>query len=938
MVSSFRFSSENYVPLQLTVNQVTLLLQVVIQQWDHYIPMVQDQSREMLVHLIHELVITKIDDETSNVDKRSIEDFVESVRRHDAKVIWSYDDNGKNAAIDAGTKVPESMSYVAGEVLRFFSLAYPGFKEQWGKVTLSWATSCPVRHLACRSFQLFRCILSTLEQQMLADMLARLSNTVADDEGEVQTFSMEILTTMRAIIAAMQPSDLIQYPQLFWTTCACLDTIHEAEFMEAMLMLDRFLDKVNLADPAVIRILEENAPEKWEGQFEGLARLVYKGIRSSVCLDRSLRLLERLVVLPSNRIVGDEGRLVYTVLANMPRYLQSFDQMTREEAVTANAQILAGVAGQYSCIDLEQALTAFANKRYRAAKDFVAQTMSAIRSAFFPAFEYGSLIFLLGLLGNKIDWMKINTMEVLCFIIPEIDMKKPEIASKGSDLISPLLRLLQTEFCPQALKVLDYIMDMTGEATPLERQHLRMSMAGGHSTRAIRKQYAGTQSLYGIPEESGWSIPVPAHHAHLTRANVHAVFYTCAPNANADTSAAATPKLEFGNEDGYPFSPPHLGNFPSTYDGPAFEGLAYASSTYARTDTMTSEDMRAGGESHIGELVMKLDSLDDFFENDDDDIDDTETLTDLPNSSAYSTGRYTNGSYASSGYSGNTYGSAYGGSVHSSMQSTYDNRENLYDQQTAPILHKSLTRNASVTSFHSGFADMRLFPRDPPRLDPGVMTPGAFSSFSPSATPATGSPATATASSTPGGLPTTGAGGLGARPNLHARSVTSPSAPHQEQYSHLSPTTSRTHTHSHTASTFLDSSSEGPDAFSDDDFATGRSNSAASSHAHPTAGTYPLEKTFSYDSTTGSGREDARRHDRDASTGSRFRTGMRSGMRRLTGTGERDSSKTRESSKGAIGHGHGHVHKREKSMGGGVPRVPLVPDIYLNKGPGSADP
>jgi len=266
------------------------------------------------------------------------------------------------------------------------------------------------------------------------------------------------------------------------------------------------------------------------------------------------------------------------------------------------------------------------------------------------------------------------------------------------------------------------------------------------------------------------------------------------------------------------------------------------------------------------------------------------------------------------------------------LQNTYDNRENLYDQQTAPILHKSLTRNASVTSFHSGFADMRLFPRDPPRLDPGVMTPGAFSSFSPSGTPATGSPATATASSTPGGLGTTGASGLGARPNLHARSVTSPSAPnqhqYQQQYSHLSPTTSRTHTHSHTTSTFLDSSSEGPEAFSDDDFVTGRSNSASSSHAHAAAGTYPLEKTFSYDSTTGSGREDSRQEGRDRS---RFRTGMRSGMRRLTGTGERDrdSSKTRDSNKTG--------HKGEKSFGS-VPRVPLVPDIYLNKGPGSADP
>jgi hypothetical protein len=776
-------------PVQLASEQVPLLLQVVMVLWDHYIPVVQDQAREMLVHLIHELVISKIDDDTVGIDKRSIEDFIESIRRHDTKVVWNYDDkNGKDTA-DSGNKVPESMAYVAGEVLRFFSLTYPGFREAWGKVTLNWATSCPVRHLACRSFQLFRCILSSLDQQMLADMLARLSNTISDEESDIQTFSMEILTTLRAIIEALQPEDLIQYPQLFWTTCACLDTIHEGEFMESMLMLDRFLDKIDLSDPVVIQILQTNCPDKWKGQFEGLAQLVYKGIRSSLCLDRSLRLLERLVALPSSPIVGDESRLLYTVLANMPRFLRSFDQNERDVSVNTSAEALARVAEDYSCTDLSQALTAFANKRYRFDKDFVAQTMSAIRSAFFPDYEYGSLVFLLSLLSNKLDWMKINTMEVLCFIIPEIDMRNPEIATKGSDLISPLLRLLQSEYLPQALKVLDYIMNVTGEATALEKQHLRMSIAG-HSTRALRKEYAKTQSLYGIPEETGWSIPVPAHHADLTRANVHAVFYTCGNMEDTDAAQVTTPKIEFRHED-FPFSP---------------------ISDY-RTATMTSEDTR--GDSHIGELVMKLDSLDDFFEDDD----DTETLTDLPDSSMFGNGRYQNG------FQGNNH-------------SAVDARENLYDQQTAPIFHKSLTRNASVTSFHSGFADVKLSPS----RDLAVMTPGAFTSFA-SVAPTIAVPS---------------------RPGLHSRSVTSPSAPNQHQ--HASPAL---------PSTAIDESSE---AFSDDDLAAGRSNS-----------TNPADRTFSLETVIKPLSQDTRSR-------------IRSGMRRLTGGGgdPKEREKTREALKQAL--------------------------------------
>jgi hypothetical protein len=809
-------------PVQLASEHVPLVLQVVLVLWDHYTPVVQDQAREMLVHLIHELVISKIDDSTTNIDKRAIEDFIESVRRHDGKVVWNYDDkNGKDTE-DSGTKVPESMIYVAGEVLKFFSLAYPGMREAWGKVALNWATSCPVRHLACRSFQLFRCILSSLDQQMLSDMLARLSNTISDDESDIQTFSMEILTTLRSIIEALQPEDLIQYPQLFWTTCACLDTIHEGEFMESMLMLEKFMDKIDLGDPGVLQVLEDNCPDKWEGRFEGLSQLIYKGVRSSMCLDRSLRLLERLVVLPSSRIVGDEGRLVYTVLANMPRFLHSFDQNTQDPTTSACAEVLAQVAENYRCTDLNQALIAFSRRRYRVDKDFVAQTISAIRSSFFPDLEFGSLVFLLSLLTNKLDWMKINTMEVLCAIIPEIDMKKPEIAMQGPDLISPLLRLLQTRFCTQTLRVLDFVMHMTAAPTSLENSHIRMSIAGPKTSRAFKKQYEKTLSLYGIPEETGWSIPIPTHHSHLTRANVHAVFYTCGNMEDLDATQVATPKIEFRQEE-FPYSPV------SDY----------------RTATMTSEDTR--GDSHIGELVMKLDSLDDFFEDDD----DTETLTDLPNSSVFGTQYYGSRSYGN----GNL-----------------DVRENLYDQQTAPILNKSLTRNASVTSFQSGFTDSKLSPA----RDPGVMTPGAFNTFN---SGQAGSGATA---------PPTAA--LLARPGLHLRSVTSPSAPNAHQ--HLSPALS------HSA---VDEYGE---PFSDDDMAS------ASSRGYNSSSSSAIDKTFSLENMIRPLKEDTRSR-------------IRSGMRRLTGGGGgKDGERTREAVRLAL----------QKS-----PQVPKVPDIWLVN-PKSADP
>ena len=671
-------------PVKLPADKVPILLHVVLILWDFYLSLVQEQAREMLVHLIHELVISKLEDTPSGGEKASVEDFIESIRQRDPKTYWAYDDHSGKKEDEPGDRVPEAMTYVATKVLDTFSITYPNLHAEWGKVALTWATSCPVRHLACRSFQLFRCVSSTLDQRMLADMLIRLSNTISAEEPDILMFSMEILTTLKSVIDSLSSTELLQFPQIFWATCACLDTIHELEFTESIAILDRLLNKLDLSDPTVVDHLKDYYPEKWEGGFEGLQPLIYKGMRSSESMDQTLPLLEKLVDVPSSQLVGDHTRLAFTILANIPQFLRSFEgAQYRNHKILSSAETLAAVAEDQGCLHIARALNGYANVRYRSEKDFLAQLLSAIRTSFFPELEFKTLTFLISLLTNNAPWFKIQVTKILCAIIPEIDMKKAEIADKGPDLLSPVLRLLQTEFCPQALDVLDNVMTMT--VTPMDKHHMRMSMAGSHSSRAFRKEFERTQSLYGIPEESGWSIPMPAIHASKTRINIHAVFYTCTAAATLDATETASPKIEFSGDD---------------------EQTASYFPDY-RTATMASEETRNDG--HIGELVMRLDSLDDFF---DDDGPDNISIT--PSSPAFS------------------------------MGSPTEAREHLYDQQTLPILHKSLTRNPSVTSLQTGFADFKTAAREP-----DVMTPMAFA-VSPGPTSAP------------------------LRPGLHTRSITSP--------------------------------------------------------------------------------------------------------------------------------------------------------------------
>ncbi|KAI9801765.1 MAG: hypothetical protein M1825_003137 [Sarcosagium campestre] len=648
-------------PVQLAAEHVPLLLQVVFVLWDHYIPMVQEQAREMLIHLLHELVISKMEDDSGTTpSKRSVEGLIDAIRRHEPHVVWAYD--ASNGGKEDGTlRVPKPMEFLAAEVVAAFAIEYPGIREQWGKVTLGWATSCPVRHVACRSFQIFRCILTSLDQSMMADMLARLSNTIADDESDYQTFSMEILTTVRTIIGALSEQDLLQYPQLFWTTCACLNTIHEREFTESLAMLSQFVDKVDLGDETVVTLLTDSMPPKWEGSFDGVQPLIYQGLRSSGALDESVALLDKLAPLPDNYLVGDSSRILFTVLANLPAMLQALDSGGGGiSAQIARADRLGRIAAFHGWDTMAKALSTYAARRYHSSTEFAARCVSAIRTSFFPDFDFRTLVFLMGLLTNKHGWFKIRTMQLLCLIIPEIDMRKPEIASHGPDLISPLLRLLQTPFCSNALEVLDHIMSMPG--TPMDKHHLRMSMVGSQS-RAIRKEFERTQSLFGIPEETGWSIPMPAIHSTTTRTNVHAVFYTCATLDADETGPVPTPDVEFHQDDfqyGYPFP------------------------DQDRTVTMASDDP-GRGDGNMGDLVMQLDSLDDFF---DDNV--------ISNST----------------------GDPKSPEVPRFVADVTDAGAR-YEQQTLPLLRKSLKRTASITSLQNGFSDARV----PPTRDVAVTSP-----------------------------------------------------------------------------------------------------------------------------------------------------------------------------------------------------------------------
>jgi hypothetical protein len=714
-------------PVKLTKEHATKVLHAVFILWDHYTPTVQEQAREMLVHQLHELVATTADIESLATVRQQIEHVVESVRRNEDEVCWSYESFTGKADEDGGNRVPSPMLHLAKQVVEIFSQAFEDFGDAWAKEALHWASICPVRHLACRSFQVFRCISVTLDARMLADMLARLSNTIADEQSDYQTFSLEILTTLKVIIGALDPNNLLRYPQLFWTTCACLNTIHEREFFETLGMLEKLLDKLDLADPHVSEMILKALPTKWEGEFSGVQSLLYKGLRSADSLERTLLVLSKTAEIEDCELIGREERLLYNILANLPNMLHELDSENALLSGQSTAQQLAGIAQSHGQHQVYEVLSRYAALQYQSSDTFLSEVIDAIKATYFPMHDSDSLIFMIGLLTNRTSWLRVKVMDILCELIPLVDMKDSAITMHGPDLISPLLRLLQTEHSQQALQVMDHIMEVSGN--PMEKHHLRMSMASG-SARAIRKEYERTKSLYGIPQPSGWSIPMPAVYSSMTRNNVHAVFYTCGDNDAMKEQDEKTPDVEFHQDDEYvdSYFPPH-----------------------SRADTIRSSETAA--EPNVSDLVNTLNSLDDFF----DDLDNDSTGTPA-------------------------------GTAHSSYIAVdlHENSADLYDEQTAPILHRSLNRAPSSASLQNGLVDLGLSPgghqRGQPSMSYASSLQTSFSSID-ELSSADGPGPSLPSSSKRHAPPALNV--APSRPGLHARSITSPA--NQFPISHPTP-------------------------------------------------------------------------------------------------------------------------------------------------------
>ncbi|KAH8818561.1 cell morphogenesis N-terminal-domain-containing protein [Flagelloscypha sp. PMI_526] len=426
---------------------------------------------------------------------------------------------------DSDEKSSPNMKWLCKEVLNFVRPLCPNIAEAWGSLALHWGTACSIRLIAFRSLQIFRALMPKVQQRDLALLLGRLSNTIAGPESPIQLFTLEIIATLTAI-AGVPNLDSALLPKLYWCCVACLSTTAEREFSQALLLLEALLPRLDFDDIQQFQLLTAQQPDAWKGSFSVQFALL-KGLRSSVTSPKTLTMLQRLSKFRNSNLIEPtpEARVRDLYTLALPWCLHDMTMDKPDPTLATFAEDIKALAEFEERTSIQKIMNGFIKRQFRTKDDFLRQSISVLREHYGSDYWTDIVTLLMSLVLNNTEHVRTQAMNLIKILFQQRETRGP-IQRLGSEILMPLLRLLDSNLSQQALDVLEEPMVMMSGGAPA-KQVLRMSMhAAIH-----QKEVDSVTKVFGVPEESGWCIAQVEALRETCRANIVAVFDTCAMNS-----------------------------------------------------------------------------------------------------------------------------------------------------------------------------------------------------------------------------------------------------------------------------------------------------------------------------------------------------------------------------------------------------------------------
>ncbi len=492
--------------------QIPILFHALFMHLDHRQPFVQQHCRHMLFQLLRSCLTgyDELPERSLHRSRTELKATIQDLEKEAETRLWKEDDKGADAEA--------KLKWFGDAVLHLVEPLHPGLSEQWGTLALTWGTACSIRPVAFRSLQLYRALMPRIGPTHVGMLLGRLANTIADEDLAIQSFNVEIISTLTTL-ASSRDLDPSQLPQLFWCAVACLSTTVETEFLHTLHLLDVVLTRIDLNDPETTELLFVYMPANWSGSIS-LQSSMLMGLRSSVTSELTLKLLQRLSKIDDSRLIDpSEGRVRDLYTLSLPWSLHAMSEDIKDENLQEFALNISRLAEEEERPSIERIMTSFAKARFRTKDDFLRQSVASLREHYGVDHWTEVITLLMGLVLNKQRWLQVQTMQILKVLFQQRETKS-QVDLLGSELLMPLLRLLETDLASQALDVLDEPMQISGG--PAAKHVLRMSLH--HHLRANVKEVESVAEVFGIPQESGWCVPRSGALRDTCRANIVAVF------------------------------------------------------------------------------------------------------------------------------------------------------------------------------------------------------------------------------------------------------------------------------------------------------------------------------------------------------------------------------------------------------------------------------
>lgn len=442
---------ERYWELQ---DQLPILLHALFLHLDHRQPFVQQQCLHMLFQLLRSCLpgYDELVDRHSYPSRHALKASLAKLQESATTQLWNEGEPGSQAE--------PKMRWLCSKVLDFLEPIFPTLAASWAPLSLYWATAVAIRPFAFRSLQLFRALSPNIDRSGFDALLGRLSTTIAEDDTKMETFTVELIVTFTSL-ASSPALDTTLLPQMFWCAVACLSTTVEEEFLRLLQFLQALLRQLDLDDPETVDTLLSERPPSWRGTACVQVPLL-TGLRSSKTAAETVKLLQQLSKVADSRLIDpSEGRVrdLYTI--SLPWCLRAMNDDLYDEALEEFALNIARLADEEERPSITRIMTSFAKRRFRTKDDFLRQSVASLREHYGTDHWTDVVTLLVGLVLNDEHWLRVNTLQILQLLFQQRETKT-SVDVLGSELLMPLLRLLETDLATKALEVLDEPMQISG--------------------------------------------------------------------------------------------------------------------------------------------------------------------------------------------------------------------------------------------------------------------------------------------------------------------------------------------------------------------------------------------------------------------------------------------------------------------------------------------